>query len=361
MGLFEGKTPAERNKTIAAIVLGVLSLAALYMAFGRGLFGGSTTTASSKPTPTPTSKTSVKVTVPGNQFALPDAQQDALNMTVPVVYNPASSGAPAPGRNIFAFYEPPPPTPYQTPSPTPPPPPVVPTPTPVPTPPFVVTGVSPQSVYAGAKGSFKLDVYGERFTPDSRIYFNQTEMPTKFVSPQALSTTIPESLVQQEGPRQIIVQTPDGKSYSPPFAGFTAMAPPKPNMLQYIGMIGRKRYNNDTAYFLQSGNQTPFGARLNDVVGGRFRIVDISSAAVTVEDTSLGFKHKIAMVPATGGTGGAAPPGGGFVPYNPSGGVQGLPNVPRMIPGQGQPVRPDQQRRPPPNSKDDVDDNDPNP
>ena len=48
-------------------------------------------------------------------------------------------------------------------------------------------------------------------------------------------------------------------------------APPKPT-LQYIGMIGRKRYNNDTAYFIEQGNATPIGRRLNDVVAGRFRL-----------------------------------------------------------------------------------------
>jgi hypothetical protein len=205
---------------------------------------------------------------------------------------------------------------------------------------------------------------GDRFTPDARIYFNQAELPTTYVSPQELYATIPESMVAQEGQKQVNVQTPDGTRYAVAVA-FTAMPSPKPASLQYIGMIGRKRYNNDTAYFTQTGNPTPFGARLNDVVGGRFRIVDISAASVTVEDTSLGFRHKIAMMPATGASGGAAPPGGGFVPYNPGGNPSMMqpvsPNTPRMAPGQGQPQpgRLDQRRpTPPPNAKDDVDDND---
>ena len=42
----------ERNKMIAAIVLGVLALATLYMAFGPS-FSGSRAQTASTPTPTP--------------------------------------------------------------------------------------------------------------------------------------------------------------------------------------------------------------------------------------------------------------------------------------------------------------------
>ena len=47
MALFEGKNPTERNKMIAAAVLGLVALVALYFAFGRSFFG-STTTATTK-------------------------------------------------------------------------------------------------------------------------------------------------------------------------------------------------------------------------------------------------------------------------------------------------------------------------
>lgn len=352
MGLFEGKTKSERNKIIAAALLGVVSLVALYMAFGRSLFGGSTTTATIKVSPSPTPK-SVTTANNSNQFKLPTADENDLNLVVPVVYNPNNTyGAPDAGRNIFAFYEPPPPTPYVPPTPTPTPIPVVPTPVPTPPPPFTIAAISPATIYAGTKGGFKLDVSGDRFTPDAHIFFNQTEVPTQFNSAQSLSTTIPENLVAQEGARQILVQTPDGRMYSTPVT-LSVIAPPKPTSLQFIGMIGRKRYNNDTAYFMESGKPLPFGARLNDVVAGRFRLVDISAAEVVLEDVSLGFRHRIAMSTASPPTGGQ--PSGGFIPYNPNGIPQlppaGIPNGQRP-----QNLRPDQKR--PPNSKDDVDDND---
>lgn len=331
MGLFEGKTTTERNKIIAAGVLGLVSLVALYMAFGRSFFGSSTTAATTKSTPTP--KPTASPATANDKFRLPTQQEQDLNIVVPVVYRPGSFGAPDPGRNIFAFFEPPAPTPYvyippPLPTPTPPPP-----PSPTPTPVFALSSVNPQNVYAGSKG-FRLDIAGDRFTPDARIYFNQTEMPTKFVSPQSLTTNIPDNLIAQEGQRQIIVQTPDGRAYSFPL-NMTVQAPPKPSNLQYIGMIGRTRYNNDTAYFMQQGNPNPFGARLGDVVGGRFKIISISAKEVMVEDANLGFKHRIPIVAATGSPA-AGPVGPGGFP------VTMLPNQPSARPRPGQtPQKPD--------------------
>jgi hypothetical protein len=173
---------------------------------------------------------------------------------------------------------------------------------------------------------------------------------------------IPANFITQEGPRQIIVQSPDGKAYSDQLM-LTVQAPPRPT-LQYIGMIGRKRYNNDTAYFTEGSKPTPFGARLNDVVGGRFRLINISSNEVTFEDVSLGFKHRLLLTKGAGsgvGTGagnnfGGQPNRGGSMDgspaYDPSVNTPGIPsNVPRYVPPQPQPKRT-------PSKDDDVDDND---
>lgn len=347
MAFLEGKSPSEKKKIIAAGILGVVSLLALYMAFGRNMFGGSSSTATTKSSPTPAVKVAVNVQSPNNQFRAPAPEDNVSNLVIPVVFNPGNiHGAPDAGRNIFAFYEPPEPTPFVPPPPTPPPPP--PTPTPPPPLPFTIARVTPSGVYAGSKGGFRLDVYGEGFVPEAKIYFNQTEMPTQYLSSQSLATNIPENLVAREGGRQIIIQTPDGRMYSAPF-NMTVMPPPRPSSLQYIGMIGRQRYNNDTAYFMETGRTTPFGARLNDVVAQRFKLVDIAPTEVVVQDVQLGFRHRISMTTPGSGTS-TSQPGGGFIPYNP-GQAQ-----PGRIP-QPQSPRPDVQRRPP-NPKDDVDDND---
>jgi hypothetical protein len=356
MAFVDIKNPAERNKLIAAILLGVVALAALYFAFGRSLFGSSTKAAT---TSTPTPKPSVS---PGkDNFKLPTAEeQNFQDVTTLIVYNPRTAGAPDPGRNIFAFYEPPPPTPYSpTPVRTPPP---TPPPTPGPTPHFVVSYIGPENVYAGSRG-FRLEVNGDRFTPDARIYFSQTEMPTTYVNGQKLVTDIPSNLIAGEGPRQVIVQTPDGKKYSNQVM-LSVQAPPKPQF-EYIGMIGRKRYNNDTAYFLEKGKQTPFGARLNDVVGGSFRLVSIQPAEVTFVDVNLGFRHKIAVTKQSGsGSSGPAGPAGPMINngFGPGGGLPPpqntspdcVPGIPCNIPRSGVPT-PQPGRTP---VRKDVDDND---
>jgi hypothetical protein len=363
MAFVEIKNPAERNKLIAAGILGVLALFALYFAFGPSLFGSSTTNVTVKISPTP--KPSV---TPGKDtFKLPTADEQTFdNVTTPVVYIPGGNAGPEAGRNIFAFYEPPPPTPY---SPTPiPPAKTPPPPTPTPTPDLFVAGSEPHSVYAGSKG-FRLMISGDRFTPDSHIYWSQTELPTVYVNAQTLYADIPANLITQDGPRQIIVQTPDGKKYSNQFI-LTVEAPPKPGV-QYIGMIRRKRYNNDTAYLIAPGSTTPIPARLNDVVGGRFRLINISASEVIFEDTSLGFKHHVPLSPsaASGSPGTGSPvgqparPDNGFPGFTqpntvPSGEIPGIPvNIPRYVPpqqpqpGQPQPSRKEGQKK-------DVNDND---
>jgi hypothetical protein len=109
-------------------------------------------------------------------------------------------------------------------------------------------------------------------------------------------------------------------------------------------MIARKRYNNDTAYFQEQGKNTPVGARLNDIVGGRFRVASISASEVVLEDVSLGFRHKLALYrPAPGQTAasGNNPNDQTFPSYNPSQPVYSQPqtdipgipnNIPRYIP-----------------------------
>jgi len=340
MNPFAGKSQTERNKIIAALVLGVLALGSLFFAFGGSIFSKSPkVTVSVSPTPSP----SATVPIDPVQKNVPtQTEQNFVYETTPVVYNGVVSG-PDPGRNIFAFYEPPPPCGPPT---NPCPPPIIKPPTPAPPPPtpeINITAFSPTSVYAGSRG-FRLEVTGERMQPDAKIYFSQSELATTFVNSQRMTADVPANFIAGEGPRQIIIQTPDGKKYSQSMT-LNVQAPPKPGF-QYIGMIARKRSNNDTAYFMDQGRQTPLSARLNDVVGGRFRLVSISADETVFEDVSLGFKHKVPLYrPAPGTSTGAPgrPPTAGenYVPYNPNPNFQvqpgqsipGIPdNIPRYVP-----------------------------
>ncbi len=345
MGLLEGKSSTERNKIYIAGVLGLLALVTLYFAFGRGTFGGSSTTVTVKASPSPSPRTSTRTEL--SEVRMPSQNdQDFAYQTMPVFYRPGLFGAPDPGRNIFAFYEPPPPCrpgidcPVPTPTPI-----VITTPIPTPTPHLLVGFVTPQSVYSGGR-SFRIEVNGDRFTPDSKIYLSQRELATTFISPQRLTAEVPANMIVGEGPRQIIVQTPDGQKYSNQIM-FIVQAPPKPSF-QYIGMIARRLANNDTAVFREEGKPTEFSARLNDIVGGRFRLVSISSVEVIVEDTNLGFKHNLQLYRPPPGTvissgapnvpipgapnfpqrGGQLPPG-----QLPQGSIPGIPDdIPRYVP-----------------------------
>ena len=169
MKLFEGKSKTERNKIVAAIVLGVMCLVVFYLAFGRNMFSGSsTTTVTVKTSPTPKSQTTASQDP--DKFKLPSKEEQFnIDGSTPISYNQNSFYAPDPGRNIFAFYEPP--LPCKENCPTPIPPPIV-TPKPIvtPTPDIQIAFLNPASVYAGSKG-FRLEIAGDHFTPDTRIYF----------------------------------------------------------------------------------------------------------------------------------------------------------------------------------------------
>ena len=344
----EGKTKDERNKIIAAGVLGVVALVALYFAFGRGTMSGSSTTATVKVSTTPRPGAPVSTTSSRPDAVLPTVDEQAFAYeTTPINYVPGSFGAPDAGRNIFAFYEPPRPCRgEECPTPIPPTPKPLPPVTPAPTPDIIVAFANPQQVYAGSKG-FRIEIVGERFSPEARVYFNQRELKTQFLTAGQLAAEVPTDLIAREGPAQIMVQTADGIKRSNQFI-FNVQAPPRP-AFQYIGMIGRARYNNDTAYFTDTGKPTPYGARLNDVVGGRFRLIDISAVEVVFEDVQLGFKHKVPITKA--GTTAGSP----FTPFTPDGGA--FPGIPQNVPRYVQPPSNTVRRAPNPNEKkDDVDD-----
>ncbi|PYS88700.1 MAG: hypothetical protein DMF62_09060 [Acidobacteria bacterium] len=362
MDLFKGKSPAERNKLIAAILLGTLAVLALAFAFGPGIFSrGTATNVSVTTSPKPVATQSV---APG-QFKMPTRDdQNFEYATTAIDYRPGSYGAAEPGRNIFAFHEPPPcypncPTPYVAPK--------TPSPTPVPTPyPFLITGLGPTTVFAGQKG-FRLDVIGEGFTADTKIYFNQALMPTNFISPQRITTDIPANLIAVEGQKQVIVQSIKDPSKFSEQRLFLIQPPPKPQY-EYVGMIARKFANNDTAYFIEKSkmnlpNVVPTGKRLNDVLAGRFRLISISEKETVFEDVNLGFKHVLpfnrdAKTASTSSPSGGFPSGfptTGFPNGGRPGNVPGFPNV--TVP---RPARPTNANRPDRKTDEDDDDDDPN-
>lgn len=303
MPLFAGKTPAERNKTIAALALGFIALIFL----GHMLFGGTSTTR----TPPPKRPGTAKNGPPSG------APQNALDADDPVLaYTPVNwkSGAvvavPEAGRNIFAFYVPPTPTP--TPPPTPP------TPTPTPPPPITLGGLSPSNVFAQTD-AFTLTLTGDKFTPQVRVFVDSQEVPTKFGTAQQLTAQVPAVLIAAPGTRQVVARTPDGQLYSNPLT-FNVAEPPKPQFT-YIGLLGGSHYNDRAmikapttggTISVQRGD-TSFQAnevatvQRGDIVAGRFRVTSISERSIDFVDTQLKVKHTLPYVEQRPGSNPARP------------------------------------------------------
>ena len=310
MALFEGKTPAERNKTIAAIALGAISLFFLV----RLLFFGS----ASKPATPPRNTSSGVRGTTGTQSATsstngnssPENKFDpSLIPPQPVEINWSPPDVPVAGRNIFAYYVPPSPQErnplaggVNSGMPTPPP-----TPTPPPPPPLTLASLSPVNVYART-GDFTLQVSGDKFTPAAHIFIDNQDLPTRFISPQQLSATVPAALVAAPGARQVVVRTPDNQLYSNT-ATLNVTPPPTPTVT-FVGFISRKPSNKETAVLKnQSGELV--NVQRGDIVGQRFRVTNISERAIEFTDTQLNIKHTLPYIEGRSSGGNPAQP---FVP-----------------------------------------------
>ncbi|HVF43340.1 MAG TPA: hypothetical protein VM936_10040 [Pyrinomonadaceae bacterium] len=306
MALFEGKTPAERNKTIAAVVLPLLALIfVVRMLFSSGpsapTRGATNSNSNGRRTAQRTQPTNAR-----NANAQADrvaAEDDPMTYT-PIVCCSPPYGDAGVGRNIFGFYEKPvkPATPVET---------VIPPPTPTPTPPILLASLAPQSVFAKT-GNFTLQLSGDKFGPANRVYMEGQELPTQYRSIQQLTATVPASLITSQGPRRVEVHTPDGKLFSNPQT-LNVMQAPAPTYT-YVGFLKRARAN--TAVLKDSRGEL-YSVREGDIVEGRFRVAEISERGVEVVDKDLNIKHTMPYI-ASGNSGpGRGPAPGSIQPPPP--------------------------------------------
>lgn len=279
MQISDIQNPAERKKLIWAGALGFVALVLLWWTFIG--FGSSPSKVAQRPT--------VNVSSPGDNRNLPakpqpsplaELKEEAIERLKPINFETSAPAAAEAKRNIFAYYEAPP-KPVVGPS--------VPTPTPTPTPPVLVASVSPANIFART-GDFTLEVSGDKFTPQLRIVIDNTELPTRYISPQQLSATVPASLIANAGGRQVLARSADGKLYSNATT-LTVNAPPTPNY-NYVGIIGTHRYI-DTAILQDKGSKEMLNVQRGDLLGGRFRVTSISEKELVFIDTSLKIKHTV--------------------------------------------------------------------
>jgi hypothetical protein len=282
MAVVEGTNQSERNKKIAAIVLGSIAIIALaYMFLASGSSGTKRPTNNNQRTVTTTTTTTrLPAPKPGD-----DIDENALLRPIPTSFTPPA--VPEAGRNIFAFYVP---TPKPTPDPNQPPP-EQPTPEP-PQPTLILGGISPVNVYAHT-GDFTLDVTGDKFTPETRIYIGGAELETRFVSAQQLSTKVPAQLISFEGGRDVMVRSPDGQLFSNT-ATLNVMPAPVPNY-SFVGVSIKPR-GNDLAIVKEKNGRDLLNVQRGDILGGRFRVTGISVKELTLTDTNLNIKHKLPFV-----------------------------------------------------------------
>ena len=294
MALFEGKTPAERNKMIAAIVLPLIAfIFVVRMFFGSSGPPRPTTNTNSNARRQTTSRQNPSQQ---NQTATPDTPDGLPMEMTPVSCCPEFAGGSEAGRNIFAFYVKPTPTPNAAG--------LAPPPTPTPTPPIFLASLAPQSVFARTAG-FTLQAAGDKFGPADRVYLDGQELPTQYRSVQQLTAQVPASAIAGPGQRQVMVRTPDGKLYSNAQT-LNVMQPPTPTYV-YVGLLKRPRSN--TAVLRDSRGEL-YSVREGDLVEGRFRVTEISERGVDVVDKDLNIKHTIPFVAGAG----ANAPGRGPVP-----------------------------------------------
>lgn len=277
--------PGEKKKLIWAGALGLAALIVLwYVFFG---FGGSSSTrtpntnANTRAAATPTPARTQTAAQSSAQNVSPNVAD--LAQYAPIKYDPTSYNAPEATRNIFAYYVPPPkPSPTIQTTPTPPPPP----------PPLLLASVSPSNVFARS-GDFKLEIAGDKFTPATKIYFNNRELATTYIGPQQLAANVPAAMIAAPGSLNVIVRTADNKFYSNP-ATVNVAAPPTPNFL-YVGIISPHTRVDDIAIVQDRGNKNVLNAHRGDVIGGRFRVTSISDKELVLVDTTLKIQHKLAM------------------------------------------------------------------
>jgi hypothetical protein len=274
------RNPSERNKLILAAALGLVAILFLWWTFFG--FGGSSTKVASRPGSQPTPAMPRGPTAKPNPQTPIELTADDLDKLRPINATFRPVAAQDARRNIFAYYVAPKPVVK---------PPVIPTPTPTPVPPILLARISPPNVYART-ADFTMEIEGDKFVGGLRLVVDNSELPTRYVSPQQLSATVPAAIIANPGGRQVLLRSADGKLYSNTLA-LSIADPPKPNY-SYVGIIGTRKHI-DTAILLDKSNKDTLNVQLGDLVGGRFRITSISEKEVVLVDSNLKIKHSLAM------------------------------------------------------------------
>lgn len=264
------KSQETRNK----LLLGVL----LLILVGVGYFNFFSE--SDAPSPSPGSASAKAKITPS-----PTPQRQTSGTPAPIISQPLDLASITPeshssggsGRNIFVY-----------PTPTPPPPP---TPTPAPTPwPIPVFSLNPGGVIART-GDFTLTVFGQNMPQDAEGSVNGRAYPTTFVSATQVSINVPAEAIRAPGNLGVEIRSKSDPKLISNQASLNVTAPPEPPY-KYIGLITLK---NVPMAVLSSQNDenNVYNVKKGAVIGGRWKITNITSKKVEIEDTSIKISHVI--------------------------------------------------------------------
>jgi len=274
----ENPTPEQKQlkhkETRNRLLLGALILLLVGVVYFQ-YFSGSdapnpvaTATAKATPSPTPQRLTS------GTPEPIISEPLDLSLM------QPGSHSGGGTGRNIFIY-----------PTPTPPPPPPPPTPVVTPTPwPVPVNSLNPGNVFART-ADFTLTVFGQKMPQDAQGFVNGRAFPTTFVSDTQVRINVPAEAIRMPGSLSVAVRSQsDARLESNPIP--LNVAPPPEPPYKYIGLITLK--NVPTAVLVsQSSDDDVYNVRKGSVIGGKWKIINITTQKVEIEDTSIKVSHVI--------------------------------------------------------------------
>jgi hypothetical protein len=277
----ENPTPEERQQknkeTRNRLMLGALLLLLLVVIYFQFFSGGdapnpssAAASANAKATPSPT------------------PQRQTSGTPAPIISEPldlasiqgGSHSSGGSGRNIFI---------YPTPTPIPPPPPSTPAPTPTPWP-VPVSSLNPGGVIARTAG-FTMTVFGQKMPQDAQGFVNGIPYPTTFVNDTQVRINVPAEAIRMPGSLGVMVRSQSDALLISNTVPLNVAAPPEPPY-KYIGLITLK--NVPKAVLVSQGNdEDVYNVRKGDVIGGKWKIVNVTPQKVEIEDTSIKVSHVI--------------------------------------------------------------------
>lgn len=195
------------------------------------------------------------------------------------MYTRDTSSGSGTGRNIFVYPTPTPPPPPPTPKPVPPPPP----------PPVTLFSVNPAGVVART-GDFTLTAFGEKIPPDAQGFVDGRAYLTTFISAAEIKIKVPADAIRTAGNRGVMVRSQGNANLFSNQVSLNVAQPPDPPY-KYIGLIVNKV--GATAVLKSQNDDEILNVRKGDRIGGYWRIVNITSQKIEVEDTNNKIMHTI--------------------------------------------------------------------